>query len=110
VLIVRTLLAMFALALLAGCETTEGPSPDVGISIPGPPPSLSAPCAAPVTLPTVDTDQQDTERLWAADRTSLKICADRQTALVRGWTGMQQAYGAARPKTKSPPATGAGAR
>jgi hypothetical protein len=90
----RIIPALGALALLAGCATT-GPSPEARVTIPSLPPSLSAPCASPVTVPTSDTNQQDVERYWATDRTSLKICAGRHAAVVASWTALQASYAGA---------------
>jgi hypothetical protein len=90
----RIIFAFAALVLLAGCVTTN-PSPEAGVTIPSLPPSIAAPCVPPVTVPTADTDQQDVERYWATDRTSLKICAGRQAAVVASWAALQQSYAGA---------------
>jgi hypothetical protein len=93
----RILLALASLALLAGCTTTQGPTPDAPVAIPALPTSLAAPCAAPVTLPVAATNQQDTERFWATDRTNLKICAGRQAAGVESYDAVRtQLAGAAK--------------
>ena len=88
------LVALAAALCLAACTTT-GTSSTVPVNLPGPPAGLSSPCPRPVTLPTVDTDQQDSERLWATDRTDLSVCANRQAALVASWLALQQQFAGA---------------
>lgn len=77
----RFALMIGLIALLAGCATTQ-PSATVPIDLPALPSSLAAPCARPARLPTTAINAQDTERYWAADRTSLAKCADRHAATV----------------------------
>ena len=44
------------------------------------PPSLTAPCAAPVPLPIRDLSDQEIEVLWGRDRSALRECGSRFTA------------------------------
>lgn len=52
---------------------------------PTPPPSLTAPCAAPVKLPEDGLSQSQVEILWGRDRRALRSCAGAHEALVRDW-------------------------
>lgn len=80
----RLIFAGVGLLALAGCATTQ-PSATVPIDLPALPANISAPCAAPVTLPTADTGRQDVERYWATDRTNLAKCAAAHGATVRSY-------------------------
>ena len=48
----------------------------------GPPPSLTAPCAAPAALPDRAITQGEAEVLWGRDRRALRACGSRHSGLV----------------------------
>lgn len=47
------------------------------------PPSLTAPCAAPVTIPERNISGAEVEIGWGRDRAALRDCAQRHAALVK---------------------------
>ena len=50
--------------------------------LPPPPPSLIAPCAAPVRLPERDATQGEVETWWGRDRRALRECGEKHAALA----------------------------
>ena len=54
------------------------------IIVPNPPPSLIAPCRAPVALPDRGLMQGEVETLWGRDRSALRECGGK----VRGLAGL----------------------
>ena len=61
-------------------------SPGVSVPRPGPPPSLTAPCAAPVALPDRGLTQAEVETLWGRDRSALRECGGK----LRGLAALSQ--------------------
>lgn len=84
----RLIFAGVALLALAGCATTQ-PSATVPIDLPALPTNISAPCAAPATLPTADTGRQDVERYWATDRVNLGKCGASHRAAVASYEAVR---------------------
>jgi hypothetical protein len=75
----RTLLVFPSAFLLTACAG----STFVDVST-APPPSLTAPCVAPVALPERALSDRDVEVLWGRDRTALRDCGSRHADLA-GW-------------------------
>ena len=71
-------LAGALLALTACGGSTALPQIEV------PPPSLTEPCQAPMTLPAREASQVEVERWWGADRARLVECGSRHDGLA-GW-------------------------
>jgi hypothetical protein len=66
-----------ALVLTASCASRSvEPIPIL------PPPSLTAPCAPPVSLPEGAMTQAEVEKAWGRDRSALRTCAERHQALA----------------------------
>lgn len=63
--------------LLTACDDWRGSSP-----IAAPPPSLTAPCPAPVTLPDRGLTQAEVEVAWGRDRRALRACAGQVDGLA----------------------------
>ena len=61
-----------------------------GARIEPPPPSLTAPCAAPVALPARAMSQAQVESAWGKDRTALVICAARARDLTMWANGVSR--------------------
>lgn len=57
-------------------------SPGVSVPRPSPPPSLTAPCAAPVALPDRGLTQAEVETLWGRDRSALRECGAKLRGLA----------------------------
>lgn len=72
----RKSLLLLSCLLLASCGSTNVERLD-------PPPSLLAPCAAPVRLPERDLTDQDVEVLWGRDRSALRSCGSRLDGLAK---------------------------
>lgn len=78
----RNLLLCLSVLALPGCGDSildNLRKPDA----PPPPPSMTAPCLEPVTLPEGGLSDQGVEVLWGRDRDALRQCAGRQQALAR---------------------------
>ncbi len=70
-----TLRAACLLAALSGCAKDDPPPPALV------PPSLLVECPAPQDLPARALTGAEVEILWGRDRTALRTCADRHSAL-----------------------------
>lgn len=75
----RTLLCLSSVSLLTACDGFSFGDP-VDVRFP-PPPSLTAPCAAPVVLPSRTLSDRDVELLWGRDRGALRECGSRHAGL-----------------------------
>lgn len=53
-----------------------------------PPPSLTQPCSAPVTLPARSLTDQEVEVQWGRDRSALRACGSRLDGLTN-WAIVQ---------------------
>lgn len=74
----KILRLLAAACLLQGCKGwTVADAPALA-----PPPSLMAPCAAPVFLGMEALTDQRVEVLWGRDRTALRSCAGRHSGLT----------------------------
>lgn len=59
-----------------------GGSRSVEVERPAPAPSLTLPCAAPVSLPDRGLTQGEVEVFWGRDRSALRSCGGRHGGLV----------------------------
>lgn len=76
----RTLFLILPACLLTGCLGSTG----ADIADPPPPPSLTAPCGVPASLPARALSDQEVEVLWGRDRSGYRACASRHSGLA-GW-------------------------
>lgn len=74
----KTLWPLGPLLALTACAASPS------VKAPPPPPSLIAPCRAPVALPDRGLMQGEVETLWGRDRSALRECG----AKVRGMAGL----------------------
>lgn len=74
----RTLWLAAPLLALTACAASPS------VKAPSPPPSLTAPCRAPVALPDRGLSQGEVETLWGRDRSALRECG----AKVKGLAGL----------------------
>ena len=55
-----------------------------------PPPSLTAPCSAPMALPDTAMTQGQVEVAWGRDRSALRSCGGQLAGLVDWYRGQAQ--------------------
>ena len=72
----RTLWLAAPLLALTACAASPS------VKAPPPPPSLIAPCRAPVALPDRGLSQGEVETLWGRDRSALRECGAKVNGLA----------------------------
>lgn len=86
------MMALVALAAIASACSTNDKAPAVVRTVTIEreiPAEAKKPCANPVTLPDRRLGESETQTLWGADRTALRVCESRRAAAVAGGSNAQ---------------------